>query len=190
MLVVTRAGTKKVVAHTITRCAAPAADTPDRPATAGRDKPPATADTGLDRRSGETSLPLQAALLPSLQGGPHLNRLGKAFRSTSDGTCIVSLVGRDGMRPPAMPSEILVFRWLEVSNALAVAVRSTGARSSTLSHRVEEPNPIFEQAYEADRRAVLHGCLPLELVRHAAPMDYVRKMIGASPLVLRRHGER
>ncbi len=111
------------------------------------------------------------------------DKVGFAWIDLSTGeaaTCVTSLAR-------ATPSEILVSQWPESSEALAVAVRSTGVRYSDLPTPLEEPearDAILAQAYGSGWQEALRGSSSLELVAHATLLDYVRHTVGALPAAL------
>jgi DNA mismatch repair protein MutS len=105
--------------------------------------------------------------------------------STGDtGTCMASLNGCGAALARIAPSEILVARWPEASDALAVAVRGSGAKFSDLSRREltsDEADAILAAAYDRGRREALRGFSPPELGALAALLDYVRAVVGQLP---------
>jgi DNA mismatch repair protein MutS len=92
------------------------------------------------------------------------------------GTCMASLDGCGAALARIAPSEILVARWPDGSDALAVAVRGSGARFSDLS-RAElssiEVDGILAAAYTDGRREALRGFSPPELGALAALSPFV-----------------
>ena len=97
------------------------------------------------------------------------------------GTCMASLDGCGAALSRIALSEILVARWPGGSEALAVAVRGSGARSSDLSRpelTPAEANRVLAQAYGRERRDALQGFSPPELGALAALLDYVRAVVG------------
>jgi len=117
-------------------------------------------------------------------------RVGFAWIDLSTGeasTYVASLDGCGSALARATPSEILVSRWPEGSEALALAVRSTGVRYSNLPHPPADPEAggaILVQAYGAGWQELLRGFSPLELIAHAALLDYVRNTVGTLPAAL------
>ena len=100
------------------------------------------------------------------------------------GTCMASLNGCGAALARIAPSEILVARWPEASDALAVAVRGSGAKFSDLSRREltsDEADGILAAAYDRGRREALRGFSPPELGALAALLDYVRAVVGQLP---------
>ncbi len=113
--------------------------------------------------------------------------VGFAFIDLStgeSGTCMASLEGAAPALARIGPAEILVARWPEGSEALAIAVRGSGAPSSEL-HREElapdEVTVLLTQAYGPQWQSVLQGFSPLELTALGALLDYVRATIGQLP---------
>jgi DNA mismatch repair protein MutS len=117
-------------------------------------------------------------------------RVGFAWIDLSTGeagTYVASLDGCGSALARATPSEILVSRWPEGSEALALAVRSTGIRYSNLSHPSADSgarDAVLAQAYGGGWQDLLRGFSPLELIAHAALLDYVRSTVGALPAAL------
>ena len=100
------------------------------------------------------------------------------------GTCMASLGGCAAALARIVPSEILVLRWPDGSEALALAVRGSGARFSDLPGdglRPDEADAVLAQAYGPGWREALRGFSPLELTAHAALLDYVRRIVGTLP---------
>jgi DNA mismatch repair protein MutS len=100
------------------------------------------------------------------------------------GTCMASLNGCGAALARIAPSEILVARWPEASDVLAVAVRGCGAKFSDLSRREltpDEADGILATAYDGGRRDVLRGSSPPELGALTALLDYVRAVVGQLP---------
>ncbi len=118
------------------------------------------------------------------------DKVGFAWIDLSTGeaaTCVTSLDSCGAALARATPSEILVSQWPESSEALAVAVRSTGVRYSDLPTPLEEPearDAILAQAYGSGWQEALRGSSSLELVAHATLLDYVRHTVGALPAAL------
>ncbi len=100
------------------------------------------------------------------------------------GTCMSSLGGCAAALARIVPSEILVSRWPDNSEALALAVRGFGARFSDLPReglRPDEADAVLAQAYGSGWRETLRGFSPLELTAQAALLDYVQHVLGALP---------
>jgi len=100
------------------------------------------------------------------------------------GTCMASLGGCAAALARIVPSEILVSRWPDGSEALALAVRGSGARFSDLpgdSLRPDEADAVLARAYGPGWREALRGFSPLELTTQAALLDYVRRVVGTLP---------
>jgi DNA mismatch repair protein MutS len=94
---------------------------------------------------------------------------------------MASLNGCDAALARIAPSEILVARWPDASDALAVAVRGSGAMFSDLSrHELtsDEVDGILATAYGRGWREALRGFSPPELGTLAALLDYVRAVVG------------
>ena len=100
------------------------------------------------------------------------------------GTCIASLDGCGAALARVAPSEILVARWPETSDALAVAVRGSGAGFSDLSRpelAPDEADRVLALAYGREGREGMRGFSPPELDALAALLDYVRAVVGQLP---------
>ncbi len=98
------------------------------------------------------------------------------------GTCMASLGGCAAALARIVPSEILVSRWPDGSEALALAVRGSGARFSDLPGDGLQPDEaVLARAYGPDWREALRGFSPLELTAHAALLDYVHRVVGTTP---------
>jgi DNA mismatch repair protein MutS len=108
--------------------------------------------------------------------------------STGEGsTCLTSLEGCGSVLARAIPSEILVSRWPDGSEALAVAIRSSGIRYSDLAAPISDQHTrdaMLVQAYGTDWQAFLRGFAPLELFAQASLLDYVRTTLGTLPTAL------
>ena len=103
------------------------------------------------------------------------------------GTCMASLGGCAAALARIVPSEILVSRWPDGSDALALAVRGSGARFSDLPGDglpPDEADAVLAQAYGPGWREALRGFSPAELTAHAALLDYVQRVAGALPASL------
>lgn len=113
--------------------------------------------------------------------------VGFAFIDLStgeSGTCMASLSGAGSALARIGPTEILVSRWPEGSEALAVAVRGSGAPFSDL--QTEELGPadgisLLEQAFASQWRQALQGFSPLELTALTELLEYVRRTVGQLP---------
>ena len=82
------------------------------------------------------------------------------------------------------PSEILVARWPETSDAFAVAVRGSGVAFSNLERpelTADEADCVLVLAYGQERRQAMPGFSPLELGALAARLDYVHAVVGQLP---------
>ena len=100
------------------------------------------------------------------------------------GTCMASLDGCGAALARIAPSEILVSQWPDGSDALALAVRGSGVRSSNLPQEAPAPtegDAVLTQAYGLGWREVLRGFSPPELTAHAALLSYVRGVVGSLP---------
>jgi len=101
------------------------------------------------------------------------------------GTCMASLGSCAAALARIVPSEILVSRWPDGSEALALAVRGSGAPFSDLPGeglRPEEADAVLAQAHGPGWREALRGFSPSELTAHAALLDYVQHVVDALPL--------
>ncbi|MDT8278422.1 DNA mismatch repair protein MutS [Roseomonas mucosa] len=113
--------------------------------------------------------------------------IGFAWLDVSTGESGTSMASLGGCGPAlarVAPVEVLVARWPDKSDALAVALRSSGVRFSDLD-RPEltegEAQAILAAAYGADSREALRGFSPPELTALAALLDYVRATVGRLP---------
>jgi len=100
------------------------------------------------------------------------------------GTCMASLGGCAAALARIVPSEILVSRWPDGSEALALAVRGSGARFSDLPGdglQPDEAGAVLARAYGPGWREALRGFSPLELTAQAALLDYVHRVVGTMP---------
>lgn len=100
------------------------------------------------------------------------------------GTCMASLGGCAAALARIVPSEILVSRWPDGSEALALAVRGSGAMFSNLPGdglRPDEADAVLARAYGHGWRGALRGFSLPELTAHAALLDYVQHVVGALP---------
>ena len=100
------------------------------------------------------------------------------------GTCMASLDGCGAALARIAPSEVLVARWPDESNALAVAVRGSGARFSDLSRpelAADEVDRVLALAYGRERREAMRGFSPPELGALAALLDYISAVVGQLP---------
>ncbi len=82
------------------------------------------------------------------------------------------------------PTEILVARWPNGSEALAIAVRSAGAPYSDLSGAdgiINEADTVLEQGFGTGWQDRLRGFSPTELAAMAVLLDYVRAALGRLP---------
>ena len=99
------------------------------------------------------------------------------------GTCMASLNACGAALARIAPTEILVARWPEGSDALAVAVRGAGVRFSDLNRpelTSDEVSRILATAYTGTHEA-WRGFSPPELCAFAALLDYVRAVVGQLP---------
>ena len=100
------------------------------------------------------------------------------------GLCRTSLDGVGPAIARASPSEILISRWPEGSEALAIAIRSSKVPFSDL-HRdavsTDAAVAVIADAYGARHQAVLQGCSPIEITALATLFDYVRSTVGQTP---------
>ncbi|RYF04420.1 MAG: hypothetical protein EOO40_11235, partial [Deltaproteobacteria bacterium] len=82
------------------------------------------------------------------------------------------------------PTEILVARWPDGSEALAIAVRSAGVPYSDLSgadESINEADTVLEQGFGAGWQDRLRGFSPAELAALGVLLDYVRATLGQLP---------
>jgi DNA mismatch repair protein MutS len=103
------------------------------------------------------------------------------------GTALSSLHGCGAALARISPSEVLVARWPEASEALAVALRSSGILFSNLD---QEPLPQHEAKqrllalYGESAADLMRGFSPPELTALAALLDYVCVTVGRLPEAL------
>ena len=100
------------------------------------------------------------------------------------GTTTASLEACGPALARVAPSEILVVRWPEGSEALAIAVRSSGAPVSVLPTHKEpsgSPDGVLRRTFGEAWRDRLRGLLPTELTALAALLDYVHATVGRLP---------
>ncbi len=97
------------------------------------------------------------------------------------GATTASLEGCGAALARIAPAEILVARWPERSEALAVAVRGSGAPFSDLAELAgiqDDPDTVLGQAYGEGWRDRLRGLSPSELAALALLLGYVRATLG------------
>ncbi len=110
-----------------------------------------------------------------------------AWIDLSTGEAGATTASLDGCGPALAriaPAEILVARWPDGSEALAIAVRSSGAPYSDLSTagRVQhEPSTVLGQAYGKGWRERLRGFSAAELAATTILLDYVCATLGQLP---------
>ncbi len=100
------------------------------------------------------------------------------------GTSMVSFNGCGAALARITPAEVLVSRWPEGSDALAVAIRGSGMRFSDLPRDgliQAEADAALAEAHGAGHRDLLRGFSPPELTAYAALLAYVRKVVGHLP---------
>ena len=100
------------------------------------------------------------------------------------GTCRASLDGVASALAKSSPAEILVSRWPEGSEALAIAVRGASAPFSNLQREAlsaDEAAAVLTRAYGSRQQEILRGFSPIEVVALAALMDYVAATVGQLP---------
>ena len=100
------------------------------------------------------------------------------------GATTASLEGCGPALARIAPAEILVVRWPDHSEALAIAVRSAGAPFSDLptpGGLQNEPGTVLGQAYGQEWRERLRGFSPAELATLAILLDYVCGTLGQLP---------
>lgn len=156
----------------------------EQPASSGEERPlrlltPATS-VDVNVLSGERSNNL---VLAHTEG----DAVGFAFIDLSTGetgTCIASLSGTGSALARIGPAEILVSRWPDRSEALANAVRGSGAPFSDLQRDalgLNNASTVLTQAYGPEWQAVFQGFSPLELTTLVTLLDYVRGTVGQLP---------
>ena len=100
------------------------------------------------------------------------------------GTSMASLDGCGAALARITPAEVLVSRWPEASDALAVAVRGSGTRFSDLPREGltrAEADAVLAEAHGTGHRDLLRGFSPPELTAYAALLAYVRGVVGQLP---------
>ena len=100
------------------------------------------------------------------------------------GTCMASLQGCGAALARIAPSEVLVARWPETSDTLAVAVRGSGVPFSDLDRpelTFNEVDRVLVLAYSQERRRAMRGYSPPELNALAALLDYTLAVVGQLP---------
>ena len=99
------------------------------------------------------------------------------------GTCMASLVGCAAALARVSPSEVLVSRWPDASDALARAVRGSGIKFSNLPENddLSDAAHVLAQAYGSDWRDRLRGFSLQEMTAFVALLSYVRRVTGSLP---------
>jgi DNA mismatch repair protein MutS len=103
------------------------------------------------------------------------------------GTAMTSLEGCGPALAQIGPAEVLVARWPDASDALAVALRSSGTPFGTLDQADLDGGAakgVLIAAYGAGASDTLRGFSPPELSALAALLDYVRATTGQLPMAL------
>ena len=100
------------------------------------------------------------------------------------GTSMASLDSCGAALARITPAEVLVSRWPEGSDALAVAIRSYRVRFSDLPREGltgAEADTVLVEAHSPGYRDLLRGFSPPELTAYAALLAYVRTVVGHLP---------
>ncbi|MFC7738649.1 DNA mismatch repair protein MutS [Roseomonas sp. GCM10028921] len=100
------------------------------------------------------------------------------------GTAMASLNGCGAALVRISPSEVLVARWPEASEALAVALRGSSTPFSNLNQAVpaaDEAKRNLLALYGEGAADLTRGFSPPELTALAALLDYVRATVGRLP---------
>ncbi len=100
------------------------------------------------------------------------------------GTSMSSLDGCGAALARVSPTEVLVSRWPDTSEALAVAIRGAGVPYSDLSPGEASPDAadtVLALAHGPDWRSRFRGFSPAELTAYAALLTYVRGTVGHLP---------
>ena len=100
------------------------------------------------------------------------------------GTSVASLEGCAAALAHATPSEVIVSRWPDASDALARAIRSSGTPYCDLpaiSETQEVESGLLAIAHGQGWRTALQGFSPLELTAYAALIRYVHRTLGILP---------
>lgn len=103
------------------------------------------------------------------------------------GTAMASLEGCGPVLAQIAPTEVLVARWPDASDGLAVALRSGGTRFGRLERAELEAAAaadVLAAAYGPGAPDALRGFSPPELSALAALLDYVRATAGRLPEAL------
>jgi DNA mismatch repair protein MutS len=103
------------------------------------------------------------------------------------GTSMASLQGCGPALAQIGPAEVLVARWPEASDALAIALRSADIRFSALDQAAlsaGEVDDVLVAAYGLGSRDGLRGSSPPELAALATLLGYVRATTGRLPEAL------
>ncbi|WP_052402704.1 DNA mismatch repair protein MutS [Muricoccus aerilatus] len=103
------------------------------------------------------------------------------------GSAMASLEGCGPALARIGPSEVLVARWPDTSEALAVALRSSGVRFSKLARpklAPEEAASLLTLTYGQSSQDVTRGFSPPEVTALGALLDYVRATVGHLPEAL------
>ena len=103
------------------------------------------------------------------------------------GTCMASSDGCGPALARIDPAEVLVARWPDGSDGLAIALRGAAIRFSNLDRPEIDTNAalaVLEDAYGAASRTVLRGFSPPELGALASLLDYIRAIVGGLPEAL------
>ena len=113
--------------------------------------------------------------------------VGLAWIDLSTGEASLCRVSLDGVGPAlarASPREILISRWPDGSEALAIAVRSSGAPYSDLRAEPvsgDDAMRVLSDAYGDRHHQLIQGCSPIELTALASLLEYVRTTTGQLP---------
>ncbi|MFC0387846.1 MutS N-terminal domain-containing protein [Muricoccus vinaceus] len=116
--------------------------------------------------------------------------VGFAWIDLSTGETGAAMASLEGCGPALArigPSEVLVARWPDTSEALAVALRGSGVRFSKLARPTlasDEASSLLTMAYGQSGRDVTRGFSPPEVAAFTAMLDYVRATVGHLPKAL------
>lgn len=101
-------------------------------------------------------------------------------------TCMTSIEGVGTALARSSSREVVVTRWPEGSDALAVAIRSLGATSSDWSTETDPAEQVrrLKAAYGDDHAARLRGFSSLELSALGKLLHYLKSTVGRIPEAL------
>ena len=113
--------------------------------------------------------------------------VGFAWIDLSTGETGTAMASLDGCGPALArigPAEVLVARWPDSSEALALALRSSGVRFSKLARPTlvpDEAASLLTVVYGGRAEEITRGFSPPEVTALTALLDYVRATVGHLP---------